>query len=62
MKTYDIIRDRYKNPKIGKRTSKKRKNGKEKEKMKIKYKNYMIRNPLNNIIYDKLYLLIYFKI
>ena len=53
MKTYDIIRARYINPKLEKDLQEKEKIQKEKEKMKIKDKNYMIRNPLNNMIYDK---------
>ncbi len=53
MKTYDIIRAKYINPILEKELQEKEKLEKEKNKLKIKDKNYMVRNPINNIIYDK---------
>ena len=52
-KTYDIIRGRYINPNLEKELIEREKIEKEKNKMKIRDKNYMVRNPINNIIYDK---------
>ena len=53
MKTYDIIRAKYINPTLEKQLQEKEKIEEEQKKLKIKDKNYMVMNPLNNIIYDK---------
>ena len=53
MKTYDIIRAKYVNPTLEKDLQEKEKLEEERNKLKIRDKNYMVRNPLNNIIYDK---------
>ena len=53
MKTYDIIRARYINPNLENELKEKEKLEEEKKKMKIRDKNYMVMNPINNIIYDK---------
>ena len=54
MKTYDIIRAKYINPVLEKELQEKEKIEDEKNKHKIRDKNYMVRNPINNMIYDKL--------
>ena len=53
MKTYDIIRGRYKNQNLEQKLLEKEKLEKEKKSSGIHDKNYIIRNPLNNIIYDE---------
>ena len=52
MKTYDIIRAKYINPVLEKELQEKEKIENEKNKLKIRDKNYMVRNPINNEIYD----------
>ena len=53
MKTYDIIRGRYKNPTLEKNLEEKEKSEKKKKNSNIRDKNYIVRNPLNNIVYDE---------
>ena len=53
MKTYDIIRGRYKNQILEQKLEEKEKLEKEKKSNGIRDKNYIVRNPLNNIIYDQ---------
>ena len=53
MKTYDIIRGKYKNQKLEQKLEEKEKLEKEKKSNGIRDKNYIVRNPLNNIIYDQ---------
>ena len=53
MKTYDIIRAKYINPTLEKELQEKEKKEEEQKKLKIRDKNYMVMNPLNNLIYDK---------
>ena len=52
MKTYDIIRGRYKNRILENELQEKEKLQKAKKSTGIRDKNYIVRNPLNNIIYD----------
>ena len=53
MKTYDIIRGRYKNQILEQKLIEKEKQEKEKKQSGIRDKNYLVRNPLNNIIYNE---------
>ena len=53
MKTYDIIRAKYINPHLENELKEKEKLEEERNKMKIRDKNYMVRNPINHLIYDK---------
>ena len=53
MKTYDIIRGRYKNQVLEQKLQEKEKLQKEKKSTGVRDKNYIVRNPLNNIIYDQ---------
>ena len=53
MKTYDIIRGRYKNQILEQKLEEKEKLEKEKKSSGVRDKNYIVRNPLNNIIYDQ---------
>jgi predicted DNA-binding WGR domain protein len=53
MKTYDIIRGRYKNQILEQKLQEKEKLEKNKKPAGVRDKNYIVRNPLNNIIYDQ---------
>ena len=53
MKTYDIIRGRYKNQVLEQKLQEKEKLEKSKKPPGVRDKNYIVRNPLNNIIYDQ---------
>ena len=53
MKTYDLIRGRYKNQVLEQKLQEKEKLQKEKKSTGVRDKNYIVRNPLNNIIYDQ---------
>ena len=53
MKTYDIIRGKYKNQNLEQKLIEKEKIEKEKKMTGVRDKNYIVRNPLNNIIYDE---------
>ena len=53
MKTYDIIRGKYKNQKLEQKLIEKEKIENEKKMVGVRDKNYIVRNPLNNIIYDE---------
>ena len=53
MKTYDIIRGRYKNQVLEQKLQEKEKLEKSKKPAGVRDKNYIVRNPLNNIIYDQ---------
>ncbi len=53
MKTYDIIRGRYKNQILEQKLIEKEKEEKNKKPTGVRDKNYLVRNPLNNIIYDE---------
>ena len=53
MKTYDIIRGRYKNQILEQKLIEQEKKEKEKKISGVRDKNYLVRNPLNNIIYDE---------
>ena len=53
MKTYDIIRGRYKNQVLEQKLQEKEKLQKEKKSTGVRDKNYIVRNPVNNIIYDQ---------
>ena len=53
MKTYDIIRGRYKNPILEKNLEEQENREKNKKNSNVRDKNYIVRNPLNNIVYDE---------
>ena len=53
MKTYDIIRGRYKNQNLENKLLEKEKLEKEKKSTGVRDKNYIVRNPLNNMVYDE---------
>lgn len=54
MRTYDIIRGKYLNPVLEKQLQEKEALELNKNKSKIKDKNYIVRNPINHIIYDEI--------
>ena len=54
MKTYDIIRGKYLNPILEKKLQEKEMIEKNKKRNKVKDKNILVRNPINNIIYDEI--------
>jgi hypothetical protein len=53
MRTYDIIRGKYLNPILEKQLQEKEAIELNKNKSKIKDKNFIVRNPINHIIYDE---------
>ena len=53
MKTYDIIIGKYKNQNLEQKLIEKEKLEKDKKTSGVRDKNYIVRNPLNNIVYDQ---------